>query len=58
MSGSLVTKNGKHLVHKISDYQYQIYKEDSRGMNVPVTIFANDLLVSKMALDSNTRSSS
>lgn len=51
MSGSLVTKNGKHLVHKISDYQYQIYKEDSRGMNVPVTIFANDLLVSKMALD-------
>src|ERR671913_700741 len=51
MSGSLVTKNGKHLVNKISDYQFQINKEDSRGMNVPVTIFANDLLISKMALD-------
>src|SRR4029078_11504213 len=51
MSGSLVTKNGKHMVNKISDYQFQISKEDSRGMNVPVTIFANDLLISKMALD-------
>ena len=51
MSGSLVTKNGKHLVNKISDYQFQISKEHSRGMNIPVTIFANDLLISKMALD-------
>src|SRR6187551_4081335 len=51
MSGSLVTKNGKHMVNKISDYQFQISKEDSSGMNVPVTIFANDLLISKMALD-------
>ena len=51
MSGSLVTKNGKHVVNKISENQFQIDKNASRGMNVPVTIFANDLLISKMALD-------
>jgi tRNA-splicing ligase RtcB (3'-phosphate/5'-hydroxy nucleic acid ligase) len=51
MSGSLVTKNGKHVVNKISDNRFQINKDDSYGMNVPVTIFANDLLISKMTLD-------
>jgi tRNA-splicing ligase RtcB len=51
MSGSLVTKNGKHVVNKISDNQFQIEKDGSRGMNVPVTIFANDQLISKMTLD-------
>ena len=51
MSGSLVTKNGKNVVNKISDNQFQIEKDSSRGMNVPVTIFANDMLISKMALD-------
>lgn len=51
MSSSLVTKSGKHIVNKISDYQYKITKEESKGMNVPVTIFANDVLISKMTLD-------
>lgn len=51
MSGSLVTKNGKHIVNKISDNQFQINRNESYGMNVPVTIFANDLLISKMTLD-------
>jgi tRNA-splicing ligase RtcB len=51
MSGSLVTKNGKHVVNKISDNQFQIERDESRGMNVPVTVFANDLLISKMTLD-------
>lgn len=51
MSGSLVTKNGKHIVKKISDYRYQIDKNESQGMNVPVTIFANDFLISKMTFD-------
>ena len=51
MSGSLVTKNGKHIVNKISDNQFQINRNETYGMNVPVTIFANDLLISKMTLD-------
>lgn len=51
MSSSLVTKNGKHVVNKINDYQYQIFKDESKGMNVPVTVFANDSLISKMTLD-------
>lgn len=51
MSGSLVTKNGKHIVNKISENQFQINKDPALGMNVPVTIFANDLLISKMTLD-------
>ena len=42
MSSSLVTKNGKHKVNKVSDFQFQIPKDTSKGMNIPVTIFAND----------------
>lgn len=51
MSSSLVTKNGKHIVNKITDYKFQIAKDESKGMNVPVTIIANDQLISKMVLD-------
>ncbi len=51
MPSSLVTKNGKHAINKLSDYLFQISKKESVGMNVPVTIIANDLLVSKMILD-------
>ena len=51
MSSSLVTKNGKHKVNKVSDFQFQIPKDTSKGMNIPVTIFANDLLISKMIED-------
>ena len=51
MSSSLVTKNGKHRVSKVSDFQFQIPKDTSKGMNIPVTIFANDLLISKMIED-------
>ena len=51
MSSLLVTKNGKHKVNKISDFKYQIYKDESKGMNIPVTIFANDVLITKMVED-------
>src|SRR5215210_1816889 len=51
MSSSLVTKNGKHQVNKITDFKFQIFKDESKEMNVPVTIFANDLLISKMISD-------
>lgn len=51
MSSSLVTKNGKHRINKITDFKFQIFKDESKEMNVPVTIFANDLLISKMISD-------
>ncbi|MDQ4073656.1 MAG: RtcB family protein [Thermoproteota archaeon] len=51
MSDSLVTKKGRHAINKISDYQFQIFKDESKGMRVPVTIIANDSLISKMATD-------
>jgi len=51
MSSLLVTKRGKHQVNKISDFKFQIFKDNSKGMNVPVTIFANDFLISKMIED-------
>ncbi len=51
MSSLLVTKKGKHQVNKISDFKFQIFKDESRGMNIPVTIYANDLLISKMVED-------
>src|SRR3712207_1767189 len=51
MSDSLVTKKGRHTINKISDYQFQIFKDESKGMRVPVTIIANDSLISKMATD-------
>src|SRR5919107_206043 len=32
-------------------YYFQIFQDESKEMNVPVTIFANDLLISKMISD-------
>lgn len=51
MPDSLVTKSGKHVINKISDYTFQISKDESKGMNIPVTILANDFLISKMISD-------
>src|SRR5437867_12392237 len=50
MSG-LVTKNGNLQVRKLGDFEYRIDRDESRGMNVPVTIYANDHLISKMVAD-------
>src|ERR671925_820794 len=47
----LVTKNGNHRVRKINDFEFTIEKDKSKGMNVPVTIYANDSLISKMVID-------
>jgi tRNA-splicing ligase RtcB (3'-phosphate/5'-hydroxy nucleic acid ligase) len=47
----LLTKTGNHRVRKISDLKFQIEKDESKGMRVPVIIYANDNLVSKMILD-------
>src|ERR671925_1316165 len=47
----LLTKSGSYRVRKISDEIFRIEKNESKGMNVPVTIYANDNLISKMITD-------
>jgi tRNA-splicing ligase RtcB (3'-phosphate/5'-hydroxy nucleic acid ligase) len=47
----LLTKSGNHRVRKISDYIFQVERNESKGMKVPVTIYANDNLISKMITD-------
>lgn len=47
----LLTKSGNHRVRKISDFIFQVEKNESKGMKVPVTIYANDNLISKMITD-------
>lgn len=47
----LLTKSGSHRIRKISDFVFQIEKNESKGMNVPVTIYSNDNLISKMITD-------
>ena len=47
----LVTRSGNHQIRKISDLQYCIDANPARGMKVPVTIYANDSLISKMITD-------
>jgi tRNA-splicing ligase RtcB (3'-phosphate/5'-hydroxy nucleic acid ligase) len=47
----LLTKSGNHRVKKINDFIFKIEKDASKGMNVPVTIYATDNLISKMVSD-------
>ncbi|HEV8404930.1 MAG TPA: RNA-splicing ligase RtcB, partial [Nitrososphaera sp.] len=47
----LVTRSGSHKVRKISDLEYRIDPNSATGMKVPVTIYANDSLISKMVTD-------
>ncbi len=47
----LVTRIGNHKVTKVNNFEFRIETDRSRGMNVPVTIYANDDLISKMVTD-------
>jgi tRNA-splicing ligase RtcB len=47
----LVTKIGNHRIRKVSDLEFKIDANTDKGMKVPVTIYANDSLISKMAMD-------
>jgi tRNA-splicing ligase RtcB len=47
----LLTKSGNHRVRKINNFVFQIEKDTSKGMRVPVTIYATDNLISKMLTD-------
>ncbi len=48
---NLITRTGNHEIAKEGEFKYVIKKNESKGMIVPVTIYADDNLVSKMALD-------
>ena len=48
---NLITRVGNHEVVKEGDFRFVVKKDESRGMMVPVTIYADDSLISKMALD-------
>ncbi len=48
---NLITRVGNHEVVKEGDFKYVVKKDESKGMMVPVTIYADDSLISKMALD-------
>jgi len=47
----LITRVGNHEVVKEEDFKYVVKRDESKGMIVPVTIYADDSLISKMALD-------
>lgn len=47
----LVTGSGRHRIKKVSDREFRIEQNASLGMRVPVTIYANDVLISKMLVD-------
>lgn len=47
----LITKNGSHRVRKVNDLEYRIDPDLAKGMRVPVTIYANESLISKMVTD-------
>ncbi|TLX68905.1 MAG: RtcB family protein [Thaumarchaeota archaeon] len=48
---NLITRVGNHEIVNEGEFKYVIRKDESKGMNVPVTIYADQNLVSKMALD-------
>src|SRR5919107_2871435 len=47
----LLSKSGNYRIRKTSDLIFRIEKDESKEMNVPVTIYANDNLISKMITD-------
>ena len=47
---NLLVKNNVKI-RKIDEFTYVIDKEESKGMRVPVKIYANDQLLSKMTVD-------
>jgi len=47
----LVTKIGNHKVTKINEFEFRVEMDGSNDMKVPVTIYANDDLISKMTID-------
>ncbi len=47
----IVTRSGNHRIRKVSDLEFRIDQNPDKGMKVPVTIYANESLITKMATD-------
>ncbi|HEY1247536.1 MAG TPA: RtcB family protein, partial [Nitrososphaera sp.] len=47
----LVTRSGKHRIKKVNDLVFRIEADQTKAVNAPVTIYANDSLISKMISD-------
>jgi tRNA-splicing ligase RtcB (3'-phosphate/5'-hydroxy nucleic acid ligase) len=47
----IITKRGNHIIEKLSEFEFKINVDDSKKMNVPVTIYADDNLILKMSED-------
>ena len=47
----LITRSGSHRVKKVNELEYRIDPNPAKGMKVPVTIYANESLISKMVTD-------
>jgi tRNA-splicing ligase RtcB len=47
----IITRNGNHKIKKISDLEFRVEPNLNKGRHIPVTIYANDSLMSKMATD-------
>lgn len=45
------TKVGNHKIKKNSEFEFTVEKDESKGMRVPVTIYADDNLILKMIMD-------
>ena len=47
----IITKSGNHVIEKLNEFEFKINVDDSKKMNVPVTIYADDNLILKMSED-------
>jgi tRNA-splicing ligase RtcB (3'-phosphate/5'-hydroxy nucleic acid ligase) len=47
----IITKRGNHIIEKLSEFEFKINVDDSKKMNVPVMIYADDNLILKMSED-------
>ena len=45
------TFSSKYPIEKISDYEFRVNSNSTQGMNVPVTIYANEKILAKMLTD-------
>src|SRR5215218_360504 len=47
----ITTKRGNLVIEKLNEFEFKINVDDSKKMNVPVTIYADDNLILKMSED-------
>src|ERR671911_2188679 len=47
----IITKRGDHVIEKLNEFEFKINVDNSKRMNVPVTIYADDNLILKMSED-------